>query len=79
METIEIVVTDDFINTRLDKYLASVLVDLSRTRLQQFINEGYVLVNGKQEKSSYKLQKEDLIEIELQKIKKWKSNQKIFH
>ncbi|MBS5114435.1 MAG: RluA family pseudouridine synthase [Erysipelotrichaceae bacterium] len=65
METIEIVVTDDFINTRLDKYLASVLVDLSRTRLQQFINEGYVLVNGKQEKSSYKLQKEDLIEIEL--------------
>ena len=50
METIEIVVTDDFINTRLDKYLASVLVDLSRTRLQQFINEGYVLVNGKQEK-----------------------------
>ena len=65
METIEIVVTDGFINTRLDKYLASVLVDLSRTRLQQFINEGYVLVNGKQEKSSYKLQKEDLIEIEL--------------
>ena len=34
--------------------------------MQQFINEGYVLVNGKQEKSSYKLRKkEDLIEIEL--------------
>lgn len=65
METFEIVVTNEYINERLDKYLAGVLVDLSRTRLQQFIAEGHILVNGKVEKSSYKLQNNDLIEIEL--------------
>ncbi len=63
METIEIVARGSGI--RLDKYLAEVLSDLSRTRLQQFIIDGHVLVNGKMVKSNYKVQEEDLIEIEL--------------
>ena len=63
METIEVVAKEA--KVRLDKYLAEVLVDLSRTRLQQFINDGYVLVNGKAVKNSYKLELDDLIEIEL--------------
>lgn len=63
METMELIANDSGI--RIDKYLADILVDLSRTRLQQFINDGYVLVNGKNVKNSYKLQKDDLIEIEL--------------
>ena len=65
METIEKIVEEQYCNTRLDKYLALILPDLTRTRLQQFIKEGHVLVNSKQEKNSYKVQTDDLIEIEL--------------
>ena len=65
METIEKIVEENYCNTRLDKFLAIILPDLTRTRLQQFIKEGHVLVNSKQEKNSYKVQTDDLIEIEL--------------
>ena len=65
METIEKIVEAADIGSRLDKYLAKMLPDLTRTRIQQFINDGLVLVNGKTEKNSYKVQNEDLIEIEL--------------
>lgn len=65
METIEKIVEAADIGSRLDKYLAMMLPDLTRTRIQQFINDGLVLVNGKTEKNSYKVQNEDLIEIEL--------------
>lgn len=65
MENVEKIVKLEEVGTRLDKYLANVLPDLTRTRLQQLIKEGHVLVNSKQEKSSYKIQNEDLIEIEL--------------
>ncbi len=65
METIEKIVEENYCNTRLDKFLAIMLPDLTRTRLQQFIKEGHVLVNSKQEKNSYKVQTDDLIEIEL--------------
>lgn len=65
METIEKIVEAADIGNRLDKYLAKMLPDLTRTRIQQFINDGLVLVNGKTEKNSYKVQNEDLIEIEL--------------
>ena len=52
METIEKIVEENYCNTRLDKFLAIILPDLTRTRLQQFIKEGHV-------------QTDDLIEIEL--------------
>lgn len=65
METIEKIVEAADVGSRLDKYLAMMLPELTRTRIQQFINEGLVLVNGKTEKNSYKVQQEDLIEIEL--------------
>ena len=65
METIEKIVEENYCNTRLDKFLAIILPDLTRTRLQQFLKEGHVLVNSKQEKNSYKVQTDDLIEIEL--------------
>lgn len=65
METIEKIVEENYCNTRLDKFLAIMLPDLTRTRLQQFIKEGHALVNSKQEKNSYKVQTDDLIEIEL--------------
>ena len=50
METIEKIVEAADVGSRLDKYLAMMLPELTRTRIQQFINEGLVLVNGKTEK-----------------------------
>lgn len=40
---------------RLDQYLVSVLAGVSRSRIQQLVAEGHVLVNGAQEKASLKL------------------------
>ena len=40
---------------RLDAFLAENIEDWSRARLQKLINEGDVLINQKDAKSSYKL------------------------
>lgn len=47
---------------RLDKYLSDNL-DFSREYLTKMIKDGYILVNGKQEKPSYKVNVEDVIDI----------------
>ena len=52
-------------NVRLDAFLAKKIEDWSRSRLQKLIDEEDVLVNGKTVKSSYKVQANDLIEVEL--------------
>ena len=43
------------INMRLDKYLSENLDQLSRSKIQNLINDGKVTVNGEKEKSSYRL------------------------
>ena len=43
------------INMRLDKYLSENLDQLSRSKIQNLINDGKVMINGEQEKSSYRL------------------------
>lgn len=48
---------------RLDKALAILQNDLTRTMLQKLISEKKVLVNGKVEKASYKTKENDIIEI----------------
>ena len=53
--------------TRLDKYITSFVENASRTKVQKAIEEGHVLVNGKQEKSSYNMQPGDKIDIEIPK------------
>ena len=63
MEKIQIKVTEE--TGRLDKLLASHLVDMSRTQLQEWITNGHVLVNEKVEKASYKVKQGDAIEIEV--------------
>ena len=52
-------------DTRLDAYLASQIEGWSRARLQNLIADEDVLVNGKPVKSSYKLNANDEIEVEL--------------
>ena len=54
----EIVVTSD--SERLDKYLAS-KTNFSRSLIIKMLDEGYILVNGKQEKQSYKVKDGDNI------------------
>src|SRR5215218_8441055 len=53
------------VEKRLDAFLAEKIEGWSRSRLQKLIDDGDVLVNGKQVKSSYKLRAGDEIEVEL--------------
>lgn len=48
---------------RIDKYLSQNFDDLSRSRIQQLIEDGLVLVNDKTISASYKVQINDRIEI----------------
>lgn len=56
-------VTPELNNLRLDKALSIVLEGVSRSKIQSHLENGYVLVNSKKEKSSYKLHEGDEIEI----------------
>lgn len=50
---------------RLDKYITLFVQNATRNKVQSAIKDGYVLVNGKEEKSSYRVQAEDVIDITL--------------
>lgn len=52
---------------RLDKYITGFVENATRNKVQQAIKDGYVFVNGKNEKSSYIMQPGDEIFIELPK------------
>jgi 23S rRNA pseudouridine1911/1915/1917 synthase len=49
---------------RLDKFLSQMLPDHSRSKLVKMIDDGGVLVNGKPEKSAYKLRAGEVVELE---------------
>ena len=51
-------------NLRLDKALTILLEDISRSKIQSHLENGCILVNGKVEKSSYKLSEGDVITVE---------------
>jgi 23S rRNA pseudouridine1911/1915/1917 synthase len=53
------------VDSRLDAYLATHIEGWSRGRLQRLIEDGDVLVNARQVKSSYKLKANDEVEVEL--------------
>ena len=50
---------------RLDAFLAEKIDGWSRARLQRLIDDGDVLVNGREAKSSYKIRENDEIDVEL--------------
>jgi 23S rRNA pseudouridine1911/1915/1917 synthase len=64
-ETVEadFVIEMDQSNTRLDQALAELMPDFSRSRLQQWIKQGAVTVNGKVLKPKEKVKVNDLIEV----------------
>ena len=56
-------------NLRLDKFLATKLVDFSRTHVAKLIDEDNCLVNGKVAKASLKLKEGDVVEINIPETK----------
>jgi 23S rRNA pseudouridine1911/1915/1917 synthase len=54
-------------NQRLDVYITQFVQNATRNKVQEGIKQGFVTVNGKVEKASYKMQPGDLIEITLPK------------
>lgn len=61
MKTIKI--SNEYISLRLDKALSLILSDVSRSKIQEYLKDGYILVNNKIEKASYKLEENDEISI----------------
>lgn len=54
-------------NNRIDKYVAD-NTDMTRSTVQRMIENGEILVNGKETKVSYKVQSRDVIEITPQEV-----------
>jgi len=62
-------VSDQDRGKRLDAYLAEVVGDLTRSRIQKLIAQGEVRVNGGEVRSNYKLKENDLIDINIPEAK----------
>tara|TARA_B100001121_G_scaffold224223_1_gene197370 strand:+ start:170 stop:1069 length:900 start_codon:yes stop_codon:yes gene_type:complete len=63
-------VDDDYNDSRLDKWFKNKIINLPHSLLEKIIRQNKVKVNKKKTKSSYRLQKGDLIEIyDISKLK----------
>ena len=60
----EYIISNKTENIRLDKALAILDIDLSRSMIQKMLDDAKILVNGKKEKASYKTKLNDKIEVE---------------
>ncbi len=65
----EIKVTIEEEKERLDKYIANKNENLSRTMIKKLIDENQILVNNKQAKTSYLVQANDIITINIPEVK----------
>ena len=65
----EYIVRQEEKGKRLDTYIPSVDTDITRTSAQRLIEDGNILVNGKNAKVSYKIQENDKISVEIPKPK----------
>jgi|TARA_B110000438_G_C15813960_1_gene651038 23S rRNA pseudouridine955/2504/2580 synthase len=54
-------VTDDFVNTRLDRWFKKNITQVPQSLLEKSIRKGNIKINNKKTKSSYKLKKKDQI------------------
>lgn len=65
METYHFPINEELKGTRLDKALSDYLDGVSRSYLQKLIKEGYVTVNDRPEKASFKLNVQDRVMVTL--------------
>ena len=71
-------VDDDYNDSRLDKWFKNNVINLPHSLLEKILRQNKVKVNKKKTKSSYRLQKGDLIEIyDISKLKPIDKKQKI--
>ena len=55
---------------RLDRYVTEQNAEITRTAVQRLIDEKNILVNGKEQKVSYKINENDVVEVEIPEPKK---------
>ncbi len=71
-------VDDDYNDSRLDKWFKNKIINLPHSLLEKILRQNKVKVNKKKTKSSYRLQKGDLIEIyDISKLKPVDKREKI--
>lgn len=63
------IIVEEDVNIRLDKFIADKCEDLSRTMIKKLVEEEKIYINGKKAKSSVKVKKEDIVEIEEVEVK----------
>ncbi len=63
MKEYNLTVEEDLENERIDRYVTSVLADLSRSYIQKLIESGNITVYGKPVRSSYKVKPDDVIRV----------------
>lgn len=68
----EIIVEQSEEKNRLDSYIASKNLELSRSMIKKLLEDGKITVNGEITKASYKVQLNDKIEIDIEKPKEVK-------
>ncbi|MBR9947046.1 RluA family pseudouridine synthase [Clostridiaceae bacterium Marseille-Q4145] len=69
MSQIRLEADESYMDERLDKFLNAVLPDQSRSYLQKIIKDGSVLVNGKAQKASYRMEDQDEVLVDLPELK----------
>ncbi|RST75425.1 RluA family pseudouridine synthase [Siminovitchia acidinfaciens] len=65
MERVEYQIKEEESGERIDKLVAGLGQDWSRSQVQQWIKDGQISVNGESVKANYKCSKDDLIVIEI--------------
>ncbi len=64
-EHIELIVPQEQAGERLDRFLVSQLAEISRSRIQSLVEEGFVQVDGAAMKPSYRVESGDTITVEI--------------
>lgn len=65
----KILIVEELESARLDAYISSKIPEISRMTVKRLLEENKILVNKKVQKASYKVQKGDSIEVEIDKPK----------
>lgn len=65
----ELVVNSENSGERLDMYIACNVQELSRTTVKRLIEDGNIKVNNKEQKVSYKVQENDVVEVDIPEAK----------
>lgn len=68
MDKREIIVDNEFVNTRLDVFVAKDFQGKSRSYIQKLIEEKYIVVNDNIKKSNYKLRLGDKVTVSLPEV-----------